>query len=86
LYDERLSQETRPQAERQKAMLQTNPKYILKNYMLEEAIRLAERGDFSMVETLLHIASNPYDESPEYEHYAGDTPEEHKNIGLSCSS
>lgn len=86
LYDERLSQETRTQAERQKAMLETNPKYILKNYMLEEAIRLAEDGDFSMVETLLHIATHPYDELPEYERYAGDTPEEHKNIGLSCSS
>ncbi len=86
LYDERLSHETRTQAERQKAMLKVNPKYILKNYMLEEAIRLAERGDLSMVETLMHIAAHPYDELPEFEHFAGDTPEEHKNIGLSCSS
>ncbi len=86
LYDERLQQETRTQVERQKAMLATNPKYILKNYMLEKAIQLAERGDFSMVETLLYIAEHPYDELPEYEHFAGDTPEEHKNIGLSCSS
>ena len=86
LYDDRLSHETRTQGERQKAMLKSNPKYVLKNYMLEEAIRLAERGDFSMVETLLHIAAHPYDELPEFEHFAGDTPEEHKNIGLSCSS
>ena len=54
--------------------------------MLEEAIILAERGDFSMVETLLHIATHPYDELPEFEHFAGDTPDEYKNIGLSCSS
>lgn len=86
LYDERLAHETRTQIHRQEAMLRTNPKYILKNYMLEEAIRLAEGGDFSMVETLLYIAEHPYAELPEYEHFAGDTPEEHKNIGLSCSS
>jgi len=86
LYDERLSHETRSQAERKKAMLQINPKYILKNYMLEEAISFAERGDFSKVESLLFIAEHPYDELPEYEKFAGDTPEEYKNIGLSCSS
>jgi uncharacterized protein YdiU (UPF0061 family) len=86
LYDARLAKETRPQAERQKAMLKSNPKYILKNYMLEKAIMKAEQGDFSAVEDLLYIAAHPYDELPEFEHYAGDTPEEHKNIGLSCSS
>ncbi len=86
LYDERLEQETRTQDERKDAMLKTNPKYILKNYMLQDAIVLAERGDYSRVETLLYIAANPYDELPEFEHFAQETPEEHKNIGLSCSS
>lgn len=86
LYDDRLSKETRSQPERQKAMLQTNPKYILKNYMLEEAIMMASRGDFSRVEALLYIASNPYDELPEYEHFSGETPEHYKNLTLSCSS
>jgi len=86
LYDTRLAKETRTQTERQKAMLKTNPKYVLKNYMLQEAITLAERGDFSMVETLLHIATHPFDELPEFERFAKETPEEHKNICLSCSS
>jgi protein adenylyltransferase len=86
LYDERLLHETRTQPQRQEAMLRSNPKYILKNYMLEDAIVHAERGDFSKVETLLHIAAHPYDELPEFEDFSGDTPEEHKNIGLSCSS
>lgn len=85
-YDERLAYETRTQEERQKAMLQTNPKYVLKNYMIQEAIELAERGDNSMVDTLLKIAQRPYEEWPEFEQYAGDTPEECKNCGLSCSS
>ncbi|MEA3371559.1 MAG: YdiU family protein [Campylobacterota bacterium] len=86
LYDARLEKETQPQAKRKEAMLKINPKYVLKNYMLENAIGLAKVGDYSMVETLLHIATHPFDELPEYEHFAGDTPEEHKNIRLSCSS
>ena len=85
-YDERLSHETRSQSKRQTSMLSNNPKYILKNYMLDEAISYALKGDFSKVEELQHIAKNPYEELPEYEHFTGDTPEEYKNIGLSCSS
>ena len=54
--------------------------------MIQKAIELAEDGDFSMVETLLHLAEHPYDEMPEYEAFAQETPEEHKNLGLSCSS
>ena len=86
LYDARLSKETRTQTQRQEVMLQTNPKYVLKNYMLQDAITLAKRGDFSRVETLLYIAAHPFDELPEFEHLAVETPEEHKNITLSCSS
>jgi uncharacterized protein YdiU (UPF0061 family) len=86
LYDKRLEKEKRGQVERKEAMLKSNPKYVLKNHMLEKAIDMAEDGDFSMVETLLYIAEHPYDELPEFEHFAEETPEEHKNIGLSCSS
>ncbi len=86
LYDGRLEKETLSPVQRQETMLQTNPKYVLKNYMLQEATTLAKRGDFSMVETLLHIAAHPFDELPEFEHYAGETPEVHKNLTLSCSS
>lgn len=85
-YDDRLMFETRTQDERQKSMLKTNPKYVLKNYMIQEAIVMAENGDYSMVDTLMHIATHPYDELPEFERFAGDTPEEYKNLGLSCSS
>jgi len=86
LYDIRLAKEQSSVAKRQKAMLGKNPKYVLKNYMLEDAVRLSEKGDFSMLEKLLFIASHPYDELKEYEEYAGETPEIYKNIGLSCSS
>ncbi len=85
-YDKRLESELQSIKERHKAMLSTNPKYVLKNYMIDEAIRFADRADFSKVEELMYIARHPYDELPQFEKYAGDTPEHFKNIGLSCSS
>ncbi|MDP3120237.1 MAG: YdiU family protein [Sulfuricurvum sp.] len=85
-YDDRLTYETRTPEQRQESMLKSNPKYVLKNYMIQEAIVMAENGDYSMVDTLMHIATHPYDELPEFERFAGDTPEEYKNLGLSCSS
>jgi uncharacterized protein YdiU (UPF0061 family) len=67
-------------------MFRVNPKYILKNYILQEAIDLAEKNDFNLVNDLLKIAQNPYDEHSEFERYAGATPLAHKNLKLSCSS
>ncbi len=67
-------------------MLQINPKYVLKNYMLQDAIDLAQRGDFSLVKDLLKIAKNPYIEHEKLERYSKSTPQEYKNRKLSCSS
>jgi len=67
-------------------MIQVNPKYILKNYILQEAIEKASRHDFSMVKHLLKVALAPFDEHPELEYLAKPTPSEYKNIKLSCSS
>ena len=72
--------------DRFKIMKKANPKYILKNYMIEEAIVLAHEQDFSLVNDLLDIAQNPFDEHRKYEKYAGSTPQEHSNLKLSCSS
>jgi uncharacterized protein YdiU (UPF0061 family) len=86
LYDERLEKNTLTTEERHIKMLRANPKYILKNYILQEAIDLAEKNDFTLVNDLLKLAQNPYDEHPEFERYALPTPLEHKNLKLSCSS
>ncbi|MEA1983040.1 MAG: protein adenylyltransferase SelO family protein, partial [Campylobacterota bacterium] len=86
VYDARLQQETLSHTKRHEAMLKSNPKYVLKNHMLQKAITLAQKGDYSMVETLLYVGAHPYDELPEFERFTGDTPEEYKNIGLACSS
>jgi uncharacterized protein YdiU (UPF0061 family) len=67
-------------------MKKVNPKYVIKNYMLQEAIDKAQEGDFTLVNDLLNIAQNPYDEHKEYERYSKATPLEFSNIKLSCSS
>ena len=85
-YDKRLEKNERNQEERQEQMLATNPKFVLKNYMLQEEIEFAEKGDFSLVEVLFNIAQAPYDEHDAFESWAGATPEEFKNKKLSCSS
>lgn len=85
-YEARLERNRFESSERHERMLAVNPKYVLKNYMLQEAIFLAEQNDFSRVNELLLLAQNPYDEHAEYERYAHPTPNEYKNLKLSCSS
>jgi uncharacterized protein YdiU (UPF0061 family) len=86
LYDKRLEKEKLPFSQRKANMLKSNPKYILKNYMFDRAIQKAKQKDFSMIETLMEIARNPYNELPQYEIFFGETPEEYKGLNLTCSS
>ena len=71
---------------RNKIMAEVNPKYIIKNYMLQEAIELAHNEDFTLVNELLNIAQNPFDEHEKFEKYSNPTPMDHANLQLSCSS
>ncbi len=85
-YDDRLKEETTTTEERHTSMFQNNPKYVLKNYMLQEAIDSAENGDYTIVDNLFKIAQDPYLEHEGFERWAGATPDEFKNKKLSCSS
>ncbi len=85
-YDDRLSQEQVLSHERRSKMLATNPKYIFRNYMAQEAIDAAEQKDYSLVNDLLNTLQTPYDEHPEMERYAGDPPNWASSISVSCSS
>jgi uncharacterized protein YdiU (UPF0061 family) len=67
-------------------MLKTNPKYVLRNYLGEEAIAKAKLKDFSGVETLLSLLQAPFDEHPGFEAYAALPPDWAAEIEISCSS
>ncbi len=86
LYDTRLEKETLDEAARHEKMLAVNPKYVLKNHMLQEAIDKAEKHDFNMINELLTVALTPFDEHHTLEHLFKPTPIKSKNICLSCSS
>ena len=85
-YDKRLEENQSSTEERHEKMLKTNPKFVLKNYMLQEAIDSADKGDFSVIAKLFEIAQEPYSEHEGCERWAGVTPSEFKNQKLSCSS
>jgi len=82
----RLAQTPWDDAERQAAMLAANPKYILRNWLAETAIRQAKTGDFTEVRRLLACLRKPYDEQPEYEDYAALPPDWASGLEVSCSS
>ncbi len=71
---------------RHQNMLMTNPKFVLRNYLAQQAIAAAETDDFNEVKTLFSVLQNPYDEQTEFEAYAGVPPEWAQHLDLSCSS
>jgi serine/tyrosine/threonine adenylyltransferase len=86
-YRKRLKQETGGQNQRCSLMNMVNPKYILRNYLAEVAIRQAEdRNEYTEIDTLFNLLRAPFEEHEGYESYDSDTPEWAQNLELSCSS
>ena len=82
----RHSLETMPQEKRLELMSQMNPKFILRNYMAQEAIEAAEKNDFLLLNTLLIILTQPFEEFPEHQKFANKSPKWAKDLEISCSS
>jgi uncharacterized protein YdiU (UPF0061 family) len=85
-YDERLTAEHSNDAERHERMLRSNPKFVLRNWMAQEAITNAQARNYAPIEQLRQLLATPFDEHPELERFAERPPEWAKGIALSCSS
>ena len=85
-YQRRLSFEQTSPEKRRKMMAQANPKFVLRNYLAQEAIQDAEKSDFTRLIKLLEVLKNPYAENPEFDDFAKAPPEWGKKLEISCSS
>jgi serine/tyrosine/threonine adenylyltransferase len=89
-YLARLRQEPAAPAAIQAGMLRANPKYVLRNYLAQQAIEAAEQGDLTGLHRLQQVLRRPFDEQPEHEALAAKRPEwaatKPGSATLSCSS
>jgi len=86
-YQQRLMAENSDPVLRRETMLATNPKYILRNYIAQQVIDKANSDqDYSDIGNLLTILQNPFEEHPQFAHYASDPPDWGKRLEVSCSS
>ncbi|MFT3776760.1 MAG: YdiU family protein [Ottowia sp.] len=67
-------------------MLKNNPTIVLRNHLAEQAIAQAKLKDFGMVEELLRVLENPYDDHPAHADWSGFPPDWAAHIQISCSS
>ncbi|KAM3860362.1 protein adenylyltransferase SelO-like [Diretmus argenteus] len=88
MYLLRLGRQEDHDEDRQHRMKNVNPRYVLRNWMAESAIKKAEINDFSEVELLHHTLSFPYltQETAEEAGYAARPPSWAKRLKVSCSS
>jgi serine/tyrosine/threonine adenylyltransferase len=89
-YVVRVKSEGVPAARRASRMNLVNPKYVLRNYLAQQAIDALTAGDASFLERLMKVLEHPYDEQPEHDDLAMRRPEWARNkpgcSALSCSS
>lgn len=85
-YAHRLIKEGRDDSLRKAGMDKMNPKYVLRNHLVQRAIELAESGDYSEIHRLHEILNYPFSEQTLPSYYAVPPPEGSERVVVSCSS
>jgi serine/tyrosine/threonine adenylyltransferase len=75
------------EGDRTAAMNAVNPKYVLRNWVAETAIRAVEdRGDIATLDRIFTMLQNPFDEQPQNDEFAAPPPPSLCGLEVSCSS
>ena len=89
-YAARLRRDDLSPDQRRQRMDSVNPRFVPRNYLAQQAIDQAERGQLAPLQQLLAILRQPYAEQPEHAEFAARRPDwARQRAGcsmLSCSS
>jgi uncharacterized protein YdiU (UPF0061 family) len=89
-YGARLAADDEAADARRERMRRANPRYVLRNYLAQQAIDAATAGDTDELHALQEVMRRPYDDQPGRERFAARRPDwARRKAGcsmLSCSS